>query len=78
MTVSGNPPPTLTEAGELPPGVTFTDHNDGTATISGRPRGRANSVYPMTLGATNQYGTATQAFMLIVLRARNHTYSCCT
>jgi len=68
MTASGNPFPTITEAGRLPPGVKFSAHSDGMATISGTPGGCPNGVYRMTLTATNQYGTAVQAFTLTVTR----------
>jgi YVTN family beta-propeller protein len=64
VTASGTPPPTITEAGKLPPGVKFKAHSDGTATISGRPHGCNRKAYRVKLTATNQYGTAVQAFTL--------------
>ena len=54
--------------GKLPPGVKFTGHADGTATISGTPSGKAAGTYPMTLTAKNKSGTATQDFVLTVNR----------
>ena len=68
VTASGNPSPTITEAGKLPPGVRFRARSDGTATISGRPRCSRKRVYRIKLTAANQYGTAVQAFTLTVTR----------
>ncbi len=47
----------LTEIGDLPPGLTFTDNADGTATISGTPT--STGTFTLTLTAEN--GTATVA-----------------
>jgi YVTN family beta-propeller protein len=68
VTASGNPAPTITEAGKLPPGVRFQAHSDGTATISGTPRCSRRRVYPIKLTAANQSGTAVQGFTLTVTR----------
>ncbi|MEI7746520.1 MAG: hypothetical protein WCJ28_03160, partial [Actinomycetota bacterium] len=38
ITTSGWPDPSLSSAGGLPAGLSFEDHGDGTATISGTPR----------------------------------------
>lgn len=59
----------MTRTGRLPSGVKFTDHTNGTATISGTPRNAAAGVYPLTPVASNKYGAATQAFTLTVARA---------
>jgi len=37
VTTSGSPVPALSIRGDLPPGMTFADDHDGTATISGTP-----------------------------------------
>jgi alpha-tubulin suppressor-like RCC1 family protein len=68
VTASGSPAPKITKSGRLPSGVRFIDHSNGTATISGIPANAAG-VYPLTLTAQNEYGTATQAFTLTVTRA---------
>ena len=68
VTTSGWPPPKITKAGQLPPGVTFTPHKNGTATLSGTPRSDASGVYPLTFTAKDRSGTATQAFTLTVNR----------
>jgi large repetitive protein len=57
---------TLTEAGALPSGVSFTDNGDGTATISGTPASGTGGNYPLTLTATNSVGHVNQAFTLTV------------
>ena len=69
VTTTGEPPPRIARTGQLPPGVRFTNSGDGTATLSGTPRGAASGVYRLTLTARNQNGTATQAFTLTVTRA---------
>ncbi len=57
---------TLTETGALPPGLTFTDNGNGTATIAGTPAAFASGSYPLTLTATNTVGHTDQAFTLTV------------
>ena len=37
VTTAGGPVPAITSSGTLPPGVTFTDNGDGTATLAGTP-----------------------------------------
>jgi PKD repeat protein len=69
VTTTGSPAPTITKTGRLPSGVRFANNKDGTATISGTPRKAAAGVYPLTLTARNDYGSATQAFTLTVTRA---------
>ncbi len=69
VTASGYPPPTLTRSGTLPAGITFVDHGDGTATLSGTPSGPSGS-YSLGFSATNAVGTsAPQSFTLIVGQA---------
>jgi YVTN family beta-propeller protein len=69
VTTVGAPAPKITRTGRLPSGVTFTDHRDGTATISGTPTDSASGAYPLTLTARNKNGTVAQAFRLTVTRA---------
>ena len=67
VTTTGFPTATITEAGPLPPGVTFTDNGDGTATLTGRPLAGNGGVYGMTITASNGVAyAATQAFDLTV------------
>jgi sugar lactone lactonase YvrE len=63
---TGYPAPKLTKRGSLPPGVTFVNNGDGTATIAGTPSMSAAGMYTLTLTATNSAGTATQSFTLTV------------
>ncbi len=67
VTTSGSPTITLSEIGTLPNGVTFTDNHNGTATLAGTPASGSNSSYPITIGATNGFGSpASQSFVLSV------------
>lgn len=67
VTTTGAPAPRLTKSGLLPVGVKFADNADGTATLSGTPRGRSEGVYPLTFYA-NGDGFARQSFTLTVNR----------
>lgn len=68
VTATGTPAPAISASGALPPGVTFTDHNDGTATVTGTPT--TAGTYPLTITAANGIGpSATQAFTLTVAAA---------
>jgi YVTN family beta-propeller protein len=69
VTTTGSPAASISRTGRLPSGLRFTSNHDGTATISGTPAHRAASLYPLTLTATNKYGTDTQAFTLTITRA---------
>ena len=53
VTVTGSPPCQLSMVGALPPGLTWTDNGDGTATISGTPAANTGGTYPITITATN-------------------------
>src|SRR5262249_40945058 len=53
VTAAGSPTPRLTATGALPPGVTFTDHGDGTATLGGPPPAGSAGTYALTLTASN-------------------------
>jgi hypothetical protein len=57
---------TLTKAGNLPDGVTFTDNRNGTATLAGTPANRTSGSYPLTFTASGSASNSTQAFTLIV------------
>jgi hypothetical protein len=57
---------TLTRAGTLPSGVSFTDNGEGTATLAGTPAAGTEGTYPLTLSATNATGTREQSFTLTV------------
>ncbi len=55
-------------ANELPGGVSFTDHGNGTATIAGTPSSGTSGVYDVTITASNGVSPdATQSFVLTVL-----------
>jgi hypothetical protein len=67
VVASGAPTPSLSEAGALPSGVTFTDNGDGTATLSGTPRAGSGGVYQFTITAANGASPdAIQSFTLTV------------
>ena len=67
VTTTGYPAATITETGTLPGGLSFTDHGNGTATISGTPASGAAGSYPVTVSATNASGsTATLALTITV------------
>src|SRR5882724_3894965 len=70
VTTTGAPTPTLTRAGTLPGGVTFTDNGNGTATLSGTPAANTGGIYPITITASNGVlPNATQNFTLTVNQA---------
>ncbi len=57
----------LTEIGQLPSGMTFTDNHDGTATLAGTPASGTVGSYDLTIGAANGVApSATQNFVLVV------------
>jgi len=64
---SGAPTPTLAEAGILPPGVTWVDNGNGTATLAGVPNLDGSDL--LSVSASSLLGTATQAFTLTVDQA---------
>ncbi len=66
VTTSGNGNITLSEAGPLPGGVTFTPQSGGSALIHGTPRTGTGGVYYFNLIATSHAGSSTQLFTLIV------------
>lgn len=68
ITATGNPQSmTISLAGALPSGVTFTDNGDGTAILGGTPALGTNGTYPLSLTANNGVApNATQSFTLTV------------
>ncbi len=70
VTTTGVPTCALSETGALPPGVTFTDNGDGTATLAGTPAPDSGGPYPFTINATDGVSpAATQSFTLTVNQA---------
>ena len=69
-TVGGGAVPTLTVTGALPPGVTFTDNGDRTATLAGTPAAGTAGSYPLTFTATSgSAAPVTQTFTLTISQA---------
>ncbi len=64
VSATGAPTPALTESGNLPAGLTFTDQGNGTALVAGTPAAGTGGSYPITITATSTAGTATQSFTL--------------
>ncbi len=65
VTTSGNPVPAFQQSGALPPGVSFADNGDGTATIAYDGSTTTAGTYPLTMTASNGDATdATQTFTL--------------
>src|SRR5580704_770457 len=65
VTTTGFPTAALTETGALPPGITFVDNGDGTATIAGTSGLGSGGAYAISITADNGDGTpATQPFTL--------------
>ena len=66
VTTSGSPVPSF-GWNNVPPGMTFKDNANGTATLSGTPT--TGGTYAMALTAVNPYGTATQTLTVTVQQA---------
>jgi large repetitive protein len=64
---TGSPTPAMAESGLLPPGVTWVDNGNGTATLAGVPD--LGGSYKLAVSAASMLGTATQAFALTVDQA---------
>jgi len=74
VTSTGDPVPALTEVGALPPGVTFVDNGDGTASLAGTPGAGSATSYTVTITAHNGVGSdAQQPFILHVDRPASIT-----
>jgi hypothetical protein len=56
--------PYIAETGALPPGTSFADNGNGTATISGAPTQLGS--FPVTISAANSQGSASQALVVTV------------
>ena len=65
ITATGSPVPTITRAGTLPAGVTFTG-GVGSATLSGTPAPGTVGTYALTFTAASGAESATQDFVLTV------------
>jgi hypothetical protein len=64
LSVHGSPAPTISAA-SLPEGVSFTDHGDGVAELTGTaPRG-PSAAHPVTVTAVNAAGPARQVFSIV-------------
>jgi hypothetical protein len=69
-TSGGNPsPPALSETGALPPGLTFHDNGNGTATLSGTPGDNSNYTYTITIRADNGVAPVTTQSFTITVKA---------
>jgi hypothetical protein len=65
VTTTGSPTMSISESGVLPPGLTLTDNDDGTATIAGTAT--SSGSYPITVTASNGVAPdATQALTIDV------------
>ena len=73
VTTLGVLPTTISEAGKLPSGITFTNKGNGTATLTGTPSSASGGTYPITLTASNTSGTVTQSFVLTVVARPSFT-----
>jgi hypothetical protein len=62
VTATGGPPPTFTETGALPTGVSLSP----AGVLAGTPAAGTSGVYPISIKATNSLGTDTQPFTLTV------------
>jgi hypothetical protein len=69
ITTTGSPAAVITRQGNIPPGVTFTDHGNGTATLGGIAENGTQGGASITLTATNTLGTATQSLAISVVKA---------
>ncbi|MBN9519940.1 VCBS repeat-containing protein [bacterium] len=72
VTTTGFPAAATTRTGTLPPGVTFTDNGNGTATIAGTPTGTGGT-FPITLTATNSVSAVMQTLTITVNAAPTFT-----
>jgi hypothetical protein len=66
VTTTGNPTPSLTTSGTLPPGITFVDNGNGTGTFSGQASPTNDGIYFVTVTATNSIGTGSKAMYMNV------------
>ncbi|HTW08924.1 MAG TPA: putative Ig domain-containing protein [Acidimicrobiales bacterium] len=69
VTTAGSPTTyatNLAHRGALPPGVSFSNKGNGTASLSGTPTAASGGQYAITFKATNAAGTTTQSFVMTV------------
>jgi hypothetical protein len=66
ITATGSPAPAISIAGALPSGITFTDNDNGTATLAGTAAPGTGGAYPLVITASNGTGTAVQNFTLTI------------
>jgi hypothetical protein len=66
VTASGYPPPSLSETGALPSGLSF---NVATGVLSGTPAATTGGSYAVTFKATNAAGSNSQPFTVVVDQA---------
>lgn len=66
ITTTGSPTPDVNIVGTLPPGLSFVDNGDGTATINGQPTVTSVSTYQVTVNATSVAGAASQTLEITV------------
>jgi fibronectin type 3 domain-containing protein len=67
ITTTGYPTPVIswsTTSGSLPPGLSFKDNGDGTATLSGQVPTQNQGYYFITFTASNSAGSTNQQFLL--------------
>ena len=70
VTAAGQPAPSVEATGDLPDGITWTDHGNGTATLAGTPGAvTTETAHSIAIRATNGSGTAVQSFVLTVAPA---------
>jgi hypothetical protein len=74
IATTGNPVPAISETNSLPPGLTFTDNGNGTATLFGTPQ--SDGEYPLTIQANNGSAIISQqSFTLTINQAIAFTSS---
>jgi|GEM_PF-938954 len=74
VTTSGYPAPGISKTGTVPPGMTFTDNGNGTATLAGTPT--AGGTYSLNLTANNGVNpNAIQTLSITVTQAPAFTSS---
>lgn len=67
FTTDSYPQATLTAAGDIPPGITFTDHGDGTGSLHGTAPVSAVGDHTILIHASNSAGSATLEITLTVV-----------
>ncbi len=68
ITTSGDPTPTITFTGTVPPGMTFVVHGDGTATFSGTPLAGAAGNAVLEVTASNGVAPAAHQFLQMLIQ----------